>query len=111
MIKKETFELMVMISEYYGNFTINQKKVDAWHGILRGFSFERTKENLLHFVSHSSIPPRISDLVQKSSAESRDIPNFQDTHVFLHTEAKPAQEKVVQERLVAMRKILRIERN
>ena len=111
MIKKETFELMVIIAEYYGNFTINQKKVDAWHEVLREFSFEKTKENLLHFVSRSSMPPKISDLVQKSTSESRDIPNFQDTLAFLHTEVKPAQEKVVQERLAAMRKILRIERN
>nr|WP_244440967.1 replicative helicase loader/inhibitor [Neobacillus jeddahensis] len=73
MTKKEIYKLMDFIQAYYEKFQFDQHKLDAWHMILQKYSYNKVHENLLKFVQDSPHPPKISDLVQKSTG-GRDIP-------------------------------------
>jgi hypothetical protein len=75
MNKKEIYTLMVLIKVYYEKFYFDQQKLDAWHMVLQKYSYIKVHENLLKFVVDSPHPPKISDLVQKSSDGRRDIPH------------------------------------
>jgi hypothetical protein len=107
MIKRETFSLLSMISVYYEQFTFDQKKVDLWHEVLKVYSFEELKQNLLSFVSDSIFPPKVSDLVQKSPLATT-IPNPEETKIMIYTTHRPARKEVVQREMAKMREILGI---
>ncbi|EKN71459.1 hypothetical protein BABA_01435 [Neobacillus bataviensis LMG 21833] len=74
MNKKEIYKLMVLIQVYYDKFHFDQQKLDAWHMVLQKYSYDKVHENLRNFVVDSPHPPKISDLVQKSSW-GRSIPD------------------------------------
>jgi Loader and inhibitor of phage G40P len=73
MNKKEVYTLMVLIQVYYEKFHFDQQKLDAWHMVLKKYSYENVHENILKFVVVSPNPPKISDLVKNSSG-GRAIP-------------------------------------
>ncbi|PLT33505.1 replicative helicase loader/inhibitor [Bacillus sp. V5-8f] len=110
MTKRELFTLLDLITEYYDQFEVDQKKVDSWHEALRAYSFEKVKENTLAFVTTSPYPPKISDLVGGNPVASRYVPDDKETVVVLYTREKPASEEVIQEELAKMRQILGIRR-
>jgi hypothetical protein len=109
MIKREIFELLKKIAVFYDQFVVNQEKVNMWHEVLRGFSFEAVQENLLSFVKESAYPPKLFDLVQESPNTST-IPNPEETKKIITPNLVPAREIVVQKELEKMRAILGIVR-
>ncbi|WP_153127320.1 replicative helicase loader/inhibitor [Peribacillus tepidiphilus] len=111
MTKREVFILLGMIAEYYEQFQLDQKRVDAWYEALKDCSFDRIKNNLLAFVVESAFPPKISDLVRKTSAVSRFIPSYEETKSILYTNQQLAKEECIQEELAKMREILGIRRD
>jgi len=67
------------------------------------------EENLLAHVAESSYPPKIAQIIQKQSMDSRVIPSIEETNQIIYVRQKPAQESVIQEELAKMRKILGID--
>ncbi|MDM5227210.1 replicative helicase loader/inhibitor [Cytobacillus sp. NJ13] len=110
MTKRETYTLLALISVYYNQFEVNQQKIDYWHEVLKHHEIEDLRLNLLRHVEVSPYPPKISDLVRKSAAVSRAIPDCRDTAFIVPIPWKPASEEVVQAELAKMREILGIAR-
>ena len=108
MMKRETFELLKRIVVFYDQFEVNQEKVNLWHEVLKGYPFAEIQGNLLAFVKASSFPPKVSDLISKST-NSKTIPNAEET-LKRTSRLKPASEIVVQRELAKMRAILGIDR-
>ena len=108
MIKRETFELLKKIAVFYDQFVVNQEKVNLWHEVLKGYPFDEIQGNLLVIVKGSAFPPKVSDLISKSTS-SKTIPNPEET-MKLTSRLKPASEIVVQRELAKMRAILGIDR-
>jgi hypothetical protein len=109
MIKRETFELLKQIAIFYDQFVVNQEKVNLWHEILKDSSFEAAQENLYAYVKESAYPPKVSDLIQKSS-QAMTTPNSNETKKIIKKRLLPANEEVVQKELAKMREILGIVR-
>ncbi|KAF0822784.1 MULTISPECIES: hypothetical protein [Cytobacillus] len=110
MTKRETYTLLALIAVYYEQFEVNQLKIDYWHEVLQHHEVEDLRLNLLRHVEVSPYPPKISDLVRKSAAVSRAVPDCRDTAYIVPTSWKPAREEVVQAELAKMREILGIAR-
>ncbi|WP_040205907.1 replicative helicase loader/inhibitor [Neobacillus jeddahensis] len=108
MMKRETFELLKRIAVFYDQFVVNQEKVNLWHEVLKGHTFDEIHGNLLAFVEGAAFPPKVSDLLLKST-NPKTIPNAEET-MKLTSMLKPASEIVVQRELAKMRAILGIER-
>lgn len=108
MTKRETFELLKKIAVYYDSFIVDQEKVNMWHEVLKDYAFEEIQKILSAFVKGSAFPPKLSDLLSKSTNQQT-IPNVEKT-MKLTTRPKPASEIVVQRELARMRVILGIDR-
>lgn len=111
MTKRETYTLLALIAVYYEQFEVNQQKIDSWHEVLKSHGIEELRRNLLRHVEESPYPPKISDLVRKTAAVSRAIPDCRDTASIVPSAWKPASEAVVQAELAKMREILGIRRS
>jgi hypothetical protein len=109
MIKKETFELLRTISTFYDQFLISQEKVNLWHEVFKHYQPDVVQENLFAFVKESPFPPKIADLLPKSS-QGRTVPNAGETRVIITARHKPASKAVIQQELANMREILGIRR-
>lgn len=109
MIKRETFELLKKIAVFYDQIVVNQEKVNLWHEVLKSYSFEEVQENLFAFVTESAYPPKLSELVPKSTM-AMTIPNPEETKKIISTSIVPVRESVVQSELAKMRAILGIVR-
>jgi hypothetical protein len=109
MNKRETFEILKQIQLYFDQFVVNQERVNLWHEVLRGESFEEVEGKLQIFVKDSSYPPKIADLIHKS-AHSKMIPNLFETKKIIKSKHVPASETVIQRELEKMRTILGIVR-
>ncbi|MDQ0221346.1 hypothetical protein ELQ35_15665 [Peribacillus cavernae] len=108
MTKKDVFNLLDLIAEFYEKFEFDQKKLDSWHAALQSFSFEKAQKNLLAFVAVSQFPPKVADLVDGGEGVSRYVPGIQETIAVLNVDQKPASDNVILEELARMRKILGI---
>ncbi|WP_409300285.1 hypothetical protein [Peribacillus sp. SCS-155] len=111
MTKKEVFQLLDLIAEFYEQFEVEQKKVDAWFEVLRSFPFDRAKKKVLSLAAASPYSPKISDLVAAKETTNRYIPDLEETHTILNNKPKPATEAVIQEELAKMRDILGIRKD
>jgi len=109
MTKREVFNLLKLISVYYDSFELKQEKVDEWYSVLRGESFQRLEENLRKHVAQSSYPPKVSELICKTEAGSRAIPDEDETRYILILKEKPASKEVVEQSLAKIREILGIQ--
>jgi hypothetical protein len=109
MIKRETFELLKKIAVFYDSFVVNQEKVNLWHEVLKSYSFDELQENLFAIVKESSYPPKLSQLVPKST-NTMTIPNLEETKKIIKTKLLPASETVVDRELANLRAILGIVR-
>ncbi|MBU8919086.1 hypothetical protein BGM25_23860 [Bacillus sp. FJAT-29953] len=96
---------MKMITEFYDQFDVNQDRVNLWHEALKGFDFEKLKQKLFSFMSVSPYPPKISDLVHKST-EGRAVTDVAETMKILSLIYEPAQEEVVDQELAKMREMM-----
>jgi hypothetical protein len=84
--KNETYELLTLISEFYDRFEITQSRIDAWHLALKGFEFERIKENLLHYCRENKYPPKVADLIKvKVQDRMNAIPDVEETRNYLES--------------------------
>lgn len=110
MTKREVFQLLKLISVYYDSFDFDQEKVDQWHTVLKGESYQKLEENLWKHVASSPYPPRISELVCKPVNGSRAIPDGDDTKYIIYVKEKPASKEVVERSLAGIREILGIKR-
>ncbi|NRD79796.1 hypothetical protein HPT25_20890 [Bacillus sp. BRMEA1] len=109
MIKRETFELLKQIAVFYDQFEVNQEKVNLWHQMLRDSNFEDVRNNLYTYVKESAFPPKVSDLMAKSTP-AMTTPNTDETKEIMKKRSTPAREDVVQRELANMRAILGIVR-
>jgi hypothetical protein len=109
MNKRETFKLLEKITVFYDQFIISQEKVNLWHQILQNYPVDTVEESLISFVTESSYPPKISDLIPKP-AHSKVIPSQEETKEIITRKTKIARESVVQTELAKMRAILGIVR-
>ncbi|RFU63686.1 hypothetical protein D0469_19360 [Peribacillus saganii] len=108
MTKRETFEILKLIGDYYGQFTVDQQKIDAWNEALKTYSFQQIKQNLVCYVTQSPAPPKISDLVKQNPAGGHTAPG---AHQTLDLEWEPAVEQDIREELQRLRKILGIRKD
>jgi hypothetical protein len=108
--KRETYALLEQIYLYYGQFQINQQLIDSWHEALKDFSYERLHKNLLNYVTHSSFPPKICDLISTSDLRHARVPDATETYSQLINDQAPANEEVIKAELAKIRKLLGIER-
>lgn len=109
MIKWETFELLKQIAVFYEQFTVDQQKVDLWHEVLKGYTFDEVEAKLHRFVQESDFPPKIADLVKKPKSTNT-TSNQEETMTYIIRKPQPAPEMVVQTELAKMREILGIVR-
>lgn len=110
MSKRETFQLLSIIAVFYEQFTVDQKKVDLWHEVLKNDSFENLQQRLFVFVKGSPYPPKISDLIPKDPRSAQNIPDKDETRILVKQTPVPASPEVAERYLAEMRKILGIER-
>ncbi|MDR7001361.1 replicative helicase loader/inhibitor [Neobacillus niacini] len=90
MIKRETFDLLKKIHVFYEQFVVDQEKLDLWHEVLKEYSLEKVQKNLFAFAQKSSVPPKVSDLTQKSALT---IPDVEETRKIIYKRLKPANGK------------------
>ena len=109
MIKRETFSLLSMIRVYYDQFEVDQMKVDCWHEALKTYQLDDVKENLLTFVQHSSFPPKVTDLVPKTSVGTN-IPNLDETKDIVKKGNQQVSAERIQWHLANMKKAIGMER-
>lgn len=109
MMKRETFELLKAINTFYDQFIVNQEKVNLWHEVLKSYEHDIVQERLFSFVKESPYPPKIADLLPKSTG-AMTVPNARETRFIMATRHKLASEEVVQRELANMRAILGIQR-
>jgi hypothetical protein len=84
--KNETYELLTLISEFYDRFEITQSRIDAWHLVLKGFEFEKIKENLLRYCRENKYPPKVADLIKvKVLDRINAIPDVKETRIYLES--------------------------
>lgn len=84
--KKETFELLTIIGDFYDQFEISQSRIDSWHLAIKDYEFDKLKENLLSYSRENKFPPKITDLIgEKSKTLDRmnAIPNVIETKRYL----------------------------
>ncbi|QGF21761.1 helicase loader [Bacillus phage vB_BcM_Sam46] len=84
-------DLLVAVNEYYNGF-VNfedqqavQKKINAWHMVLKGYEFESIMESLAAYVVTNDFPPKISQLVRNVSHTDPNykIPGIDETKEML----------------------------
>lgn len=109
MIKRETFECLKKIAVFYEQFVVDQEKLNLWHEVLKAYSVEEVQENLFSYVAESAYPPKVSDLIQKL-ANTKTIPNPEETKKLICSKPIPAREEVIERELANMRAILGIVR-
>lgn len=63
MTRDEVLKLLTISQSYYHSFKVNQRKVDDWHDVLKGYSFETLKKNLRAHVTKSVYPPSVKELI------------------------------------------------
>jgi hypothetical protein len=108
--KRETYALLEQINLYYEQFQITQQKIDSWHEVLLDFSYEKLQRNLLKYVTYSSFPPKICDLISASDRISRAIPDVTETYAQLMNDQPPANEEVIKTELANICNLLGIQR-
>lgn len=114
--KKQTFEILSMISELYDQFEITQNRIDAWHLALKNSDFEVIENNLFEYAKANRFPPKIADLHQIKSENAIDrmnaIPNADETRTYLQSMELPKETKeekvLIEESKAKIRKILGI---
>ncbi len=110
MTKREVFQILKLIGLYYDSFEINQEKVDEWYLMLKKQTFSTLQKHVREHATLSAYPPKISELIRKPAFGARDIPNAEETRVFLYRQEPRASEETVQKSLAQIRDILGIER-
>jgi hypothetical protein len=108
--KRETYALLEQINLYYEQFQITQQKIDSWHEVLIDFSYEKLQRNLLKYVTYSSFPPKICDLISASDRISRAIPDVTETYAQLMNDQPSANKEVIKSELANICNLLGIKR-
>jgi len=113
--KKQTFEILSLIREFYEQFEITQPKIDSWHLVLKSYDFEMVKENLLKYCKTNKFAPKVADLIQEKTIvldRMNAIPSVEETHEYLKTLNRPEYNKEdlqqIAESKAEIRKILGI---
>ncbi|WP_162463173.1 replicative helicase loader/inhibitor [Paenibacillus psychroresistens] len=73
MNKVEVKQLFLIINNCYPNFQYDDIKTEIWTDMLKGVSFETGQRNLRDHIAASRYSPTISDIVQQTSKEDREI--------------------------------------
>ncbi|MCY7947336.1 replicative helicase loader/inhibitor [Bacillus atrophaeus] len=92
MIKKQTFEIMALIKQYFEHFEITQNKVDSWHELLQDADYEQVRNTLINFCKRSKFPPKVADLLNAKPAtvdRMNAIPSVEETKEYLAKMAAP----------------------
>ncbi|WP_339205273.1 replicative helicase loader/inhibitor [Bacillus sp. PS11(2022)] len=94
MIKKQTFEIMSLIKQYFEHFEITQQKIDSWHELLQEAEYEEVRRNLINFCRLNKFPPKVADLLNAKPAtvdRVNAIPSVEETKEYLAKMAAPAE--------------------
>ncbi|AYK68027.1 replicative helicase loader/inhibitor [Bacillus velezensis] len=95
MIKKQTFEIMALIKQYFEHFEITQDKVDSWHELLHDADFEQVRGNLIRFCKRSKFPPKVADLLNEKNLivdRINAIPSIEETKNYLASLSAPVEQ-------------------
>jgi hypothetical protein len=87
MIKKETFELMESIQQFFPHFEITQSKIDLWQKALNDMDYETADNHLMIYVKSNKYAPTIADIVKEPKEEEfarRSIPTASETKEYLN---------------------------
>jgi len=114
--KKQTFEILTMIKEYYEQFEITQSKIDAWYLALKDYEYDIILRNLVQYSKEHKFAPKIADLISEKTNEVdriHAIPNVEETLEYLHsisrkTEISEDEQQLVEKSKEKIRKILGI---
>lgn len=63
MTNDEVLKLLTMVQSYYHNFKVNQRKVDDWYKVLKGYSFATLEKNVRAHATRLPHPPGVSELI------------------------------------------------
>lgn len=88
MTKKQVFEILSLINEFYEHFEITQSKIDSWALLLKNADFEVVKENLFKHCRINKFPPKVAELLlekPKITDRMNAIPNAEETKVYLES--------------------------
>jgi len=114
--KKQTFEILSLIQNFYEHFEITQAKIDSWLLILKDSEFETVKENLLQYCRVNKFPPKVADLLNekaKTVDRMNAIPNADETRAYLESfnneqELTAEQRQQIENEKAKIRRILGI---
>jgi hypothetical protein len=84
--KKETFELLTLIKDFYDQFEITQNRIDSWHMVIKNCDFESLKKNLLLYCRENIFPPKVADLIKEKPKildRMNAVPDVQETRRYL----------------------------
>lgn len=100
MNKKEVYDLLEIISEFFPGF-LNmtdsqavQKRMDAWHKILQDYEFEQVESAVFEYCRVNDFPPKISQIIKgiNKQNESYIVPNLEQTRELFNKWDKEAEE-------------------
>ena len=116
MIKKETFNLMESIQQFFPHFEITQSKIDLWQRALAAVDYETAENNLLIYVKQNRFAPTVSDIANEPKEEDyarRSVPTAEETKKYLDQTTKveltEEQKKRIEEHQKEIRKMLGVE--
>jgi hypothetical protein len=117
MDKKQVVEIIKTIATLYGNkfkFDDPAAIVETWLKILKDYDFDIVMANLEDYVKSNHYPPSVADLVKTSAPKDRAIPTRDETLAMFEkwdqAKQEASNEKVANDHLAKMRKILGIKR-
>lgn len=88
MTKKQVFEILSLINEFYEHFDITQSKIDSWALLLKNSDFETVKDNLFKHCRTNKFPPKVSELLLEKTIiidRMNAIPNAEETRAYIES--------------------------
>lgn len=70
MTKKEVFELLKIVIDFYPREKVWQEKLDAWYDTLKNCDYQASLSKLKQYVQDNKYPPTIADVYVKSRPEN-----------------------------------------
>lgn len=67
MNKEQVFEVLELLHNAYPNFSLDQKKIDAWHRLLKDQNPAIIMRNAERYIMEFKFPPSIADLRERKS--------------------------------------------
>lgn len=98
MRKEDTLEVLKTISDYFPNFSFEQRTFDSWHRVLKDKEFDTIIDNLAVYVEMNRFPPSLSDLLEVEPLRGRGVKTAAETLEMLQQQEKEKPKKPIDPR-------------